>query len=126
MSSAKANPGLASLTRICLHLPEAVVETHGDHADFRVRKKVFAYYLNNHHGDGITSVCCKTSLGENIDRANADPTHYYLPAYIGSRGWVGFRLDQSPIDWRMVKNLVELSYCLAAPKRLAELVRSSM
>jgi hypothetical protein len=26
-----------------------------------VRGKVFAYFLNNHHGDGLVSVCCKAA-----------------------------------------------------------------
>jgi predicted DNA-binding protein (MmcQ/YjbR family) len=89
-----------------------------DHADFRVRGKVFAYFLNNHHGDQIVSVCCKSALGENVDRASREPNRFYLPAYIGPRGWFGLRLDGEAIDWAEVRNLVELSYELVAPKRL--------
>src|ERR1035437_2810544 len=37
----------------------------GRHATFLVRKSVFAYYLNDHHGDGIVSVCCKVLPGDN-------------------------------------------------------------
>jgi hypothetical protein len=73
-------PGLDEVTRICLALPEAERQMRGDHADFRVRGKVFAYYLNSHHGDGIVSVCCKASLGENVDRVSRDPPRFYLPA----------------------------------------------
>ena len=29
------------------------------------------------------------------------------------------RLDSGAIDWREVENIVELSYCLVAPKSLA-------
>jgi len=66
----------------------------GDHADFRVRDRVFAYFLDNHRSDGIVAVCCETQLGENVDRVAGDPTRYYLPAYIGPRGWSGLRLDR--------------------------------
>jgi hypothetical protein len=83
-----------------------------------VRVKVFAYFLNDHHGDDIVSVCCKSELGENVDRAAREPGRFYLPAYIGPRGWFGLRLDARAIDWSEVKNLVERSYCLVAPKRL--------
>jgi len=55
-----------------------------EHADFRVRGKVFAYFLNNHHGDKIVSVCCKSALGENVDRASREPNRFYLPAACGS------------------------------------------
>jgi predicted DNA-binding protein (MmcQ/YjbR family) len=123
MSASPAeDPRLQRLTRICLALPEAERTLRGDHADFRVRKKVYAYFLNDHHGDGIVSVCVKSELGENVDRAGARPDVYYLPAYIGARGWFGMRLDTGAIDWREVQNIVELSYCLAAPKSLARLV----
>lgn len=114
----REHPTLAKLSKICLSLPQTVRRDLNDHADFRVRGKVFAYFLNNHHGDGIISVCCKSELGENVDRASREPERFYLPAYIGHRGWFGLRLDGGAIDWSEVKNLVELSYGLTAPKSL--------
>lgn len=114
------DPRLVRLTAICLTLPEPVRAVHGNFADFRVRKKVFAYFLNDHDRDGIVSVCCKSELGENVDRATREPGRFYLPPYIGSRGWFGLRLDRTPIDWKEVENAVQLSYCLAAPKSLAK------
>jgi predicted DNA-binding protein (MmcQ/YjbR family) len=114
----RENPILDRLSEICLSLPEAERRDINDHADFRVRGKVFAYFLNNHHGDNIVSVCCKSALGENVDRASREPNRFYLPAYIGPRGWFGLRLDGGAIDWSEVRNLVELSYGLVAPRRL--------
>jgi predicted DNA-binding protein (MmcQ/YjbR family) len=112
------HPLLRQLSKICLSLPETVRRDLNDHADFRVRGKVFAYFLNDHHGDGIISVCCKSALGENVDRASREPARFYLPPYIGPRGWFGLRLDGEAVDWSEVKNLLELSYELVAPKRL--------
>ena len=117
-NSSKADQWLEHLAGICLALPETVAERQGDHADFRVRKKVFAYFLNDHHGDGIVSVCVKPEGSENVERARLLPDLFYLPAYIGKRGWVGLRLDQGAIDWREVHDLVEASYRLVAPKTL--------
>jgi predicted DNA-binding protein (MmcQ/YjbR family) len=116
---------LKKLTVLCLALPEAERALRGDHADFRVRGKVFAYFLNDHHGDGIVSVCCRSALGENIDRAHREPARFYLPAYIGARGWFGLRLDRGAVNWKEVANIVELSYCLAAPKTLARMLDSA-
>ena len=96
MKSAAADPRLARLTAICLALPEATRRDLGRHASFLVRKKTFAYYLDDHHGDGIVAVCCKVALGENADLAAADPARFYLPAYIGPRGWVGLRPPGGP------------------------------
>jgi hypothetical protein len=70
---------LRKLSDPCLRLPEAKRETHGNYADFRVRGKVFAYFLDDHDRDGIVSVCCRSQLGENVDRAARDPERYYVP-----------------------------------------------
>jgi predicted DNA-binding protein (MmcQ/YjbR family) len=94
----------------------------GDHTAFAVRQKKFAYYLHDHHGDGIVSVCFKVSPGEGSFLIDSDPDLYYLPAYIGPRGWIGFRLDLGDVDWAEVTSHVTESYRLTAPKRLAALV----
>jgi len=107
---------LHKLTQICLALPEAQHSIGADHATYRVRGKVFAYFLNNHHGDGIVSVCVKSELGENVDRAGCEPDRFYLPAYICSRGWFGLRLDRGRVDWKEVAGIVERSFRLSAPK----------
>jgi len=106
------------VTAICLALPEAAHSDRGDHCIYRVRGKVFAYYLDDHHGDGIVSVCVRSDLGENVDRARLDPERFYLPAYIGARGWFGLRLDRGRVDWREVAEVVTRSFRLTAPKRL--------
>jgi predicted DNA-binding protein (MmcQ/YjbR family) len=104
------------VTAICTALPFAEPEHRGDHTIFRVRGKVFAYFLDNHHDDGVVSVCVKSELGENTDRARLDPQRFYLPAYIGSRGWFGMRLDRGRVRWREVAEIVARSYRLTAPK----------
>ena len=122
MKPAKESPVLVRLTAIGLGLPEASRELQGDHASFRVRKKVFAYFLNNHHGDGIVSVCCKVLPGDNAVLVAGDPAKFYMPAYIGPRGWVGLRLDIRKVDWEEVEELVRGSYQLTAPKTLTGLM----
>jgi predicted DNA-binding protein (MmcQ/YjbR family) len=114
----KPNPGLARLTKICLALPQASVEYKASHAGYRVGKKTFAYFLDNHHGDGIVAVTCKVLPGDNTALIAADPARFYLPAYIGPRGWVALRLDVGKVDWDEVSELVQTSYRLTAPRRL--------
>jgi YjbR len=114
---------LNRLAEICLALPEATREDMGDHASFSVRGKKFAYYLHDHHGDGIVSVCFKAPPGEGGSLIASDGETFYLPAYIGPRGWVGLRLDRGEVDWPGVAMHVTESYCSQAPKRLAALVR---
>lgn len=119
MAVAKAEERIARVTGICLAHTGATLTKTGDHAIFRVRGKVFAYLLNNHHGDGILSICCKALPGDNQRLIDANPRRFYMPAYIGPRGWVGLRLDLHSVDWSEVKELVRGSYLLVAPKKLA-------
>jgi predicted DNA-binding protein (MmcQ/YjbR family) len=118
MPEKKSGKALRRVTDLCLALPAAECSRSRDHATYRVRGKVFAYFLNDHHGDGIVSVCVKSELGENTDRARRDPERFYLPAYIGPRGWFGMRLDRPGVDWKEVASIVRRSYRLTAPKRL--------
>jgi hypothetical protein len=46
---------LAELSKILLALPETKRKLCGRHAQFVIRKKTFAYFLDNHHGDGIVA-----------------------------------------------------------------------
>ncbi len=110
------DPRLVRLTKICLALPDTSREIHGSHASFMVRKKKFLYFLNDHHGDGIVSVTGKALPGDNTALAAAQPVRFYLPAYIGPRGWVALRLDVGKINWDEVAELVKCSYQLVAPK----------
>jgi len=114
---------LARLTKICLALPEVTTLRHGKHAGFLVRKRTFAYFLDDHHGDGIVAVTCKVLPGDNKALAAAQPDRFYLPPYLAPNGWVALRLDVGAVEWDEVSELIACSYRLVAPKRLAALVR---
>jgi predicted DNA-binding protein (MmcQ/YjbR family) len=55
----------------------------------------------------------------------SDPERFYLPSYVGPKGWVSLRLDFGSVDWDEVAELVLDSYRLVAPKRLAALASPS-
>ena len=120
------HPHLAPVSKFALTLPEASRKIHGSHAQFLVRNKTFAYFLDNHHGDGIVAISCKVLPGENTALAQAQPRRYYLPAYIGPKGWVALRLDRGKPDWDEVRELLLTSYMLVAPKRLAASIAPSV
>lgn len=109
---------LEKVTTICLALPGTSREMMNSHAAFRVRKKIFAYFLDNHHGDGIIGITCKVLPGDNTALIASDPHRFYMPAYVGPRGWVGLRLDVPDVDWEEVAEMLKHSYKLVAPKTL--------
>jgi len=121
--SSNSSPCLARLAKLALAFPEAKREIHRSHPSYLIRKKTFAYFLNTHHGDGIVAVACKVLPGENAALAAVQSRRYYLPAYVGSRGWVALRLDAGKIDWNEVRELLLGSYLLTAPKRLAAMLQ---
>jgi hypothetical protein len=116
---------LMRFTKICLGFPQAEREIIGLHAGFKVKKKTFAYFLNDHHGDGIVGVLGKVLPGDNAALIKANPKRFYMPAYVGPRGWVGLRLDVGKIDWKEVEELGKCSYQMIAGKTLAALVEGS-
>ena len=114
------------LVRFCRTLPETTVTAHdlvsGTHVGFAVGGRTFAWYVDDEGGDGRVAVLCKTPHGENTGLVASDPHRFYLPRYVGKRGWVGLRLDLQDVDWGEVAELVADSYRLVAPRRLAGLV----
>lgn len=98
-------------------LPE--IDITGDpHRTFRIRKKNFAYYLDDHHGDGIVALSCKATFEEQADLVEMDPDKFYVPSYVGSKGWVAIRLDLPRVDWPQVEALLMGAYRSSAPKKL--------
>jgi hypothetical protein len=111
----------ARLAVICHGFPE--VTSSGDqHVAFQVRGKTFAWYLDDHHGDGRRALCCKAAPGEQEALVASDPERFYRPAYLGARGWVAVSLDLDEVDWEEVAELVLDAYRLTAPRRLAALL----
>ncbi len=89
-----ADDALGQLRSICLALPETTEKlTWGDHPTFRVRDKIFAMYQADFHGDARVSLWCKAPPGAQEGLVGADPDRFFVPPYVGHRGWLGVRLD---------------------------------
>lgn len=113
----------AKLVKICEALPEVSSEVAGDqHMAFRIRKRIFGYYLFDHHGDSIIAFCCKSSRSEQQRMIRDDPDSFFVPAYLGARGWVAIRLDLDEVDWDTVTDLARRAFQDCAPRKLAVLV----
>jgi predicted DNA-binding protein (MmcQ/YjbR family) len=106
------------LRAICLALPEAIEKAAWGDPTFRVRDKIFAM---EKRGDGRASLWFKAPPGSQMVLVGADPERFFVPPYVGHKGWVGMRLDGHP-DWDEVAALVRRSYRLIAPKRLGMVV----
>jgi len=84
--------------------------------------KKFAYFTNDHHGDGRIALLVKISgADEQAMLIEQDDERYFRPAYFGD-GWIGIRLDLGGTDWDLVGNRIATSWRSVAPRRLTTLM----
>jgi hypothetical protein len=107
---------LSRLRPICLALPEAEERETWGEPTFRVRDKIFCMHRTD---TGDPALWCKAPPGSQAILIGADPRRFFVPPYVGPKGWVGMRLDRK-VDWREVALLVTRSYRMTAPKRLVQ------
>jgi hypothetical protein len=109
---------LEGMRQLCLALPETTERlSHGAPTWFVRDKKTFVTYMDDHHGDGRLAIWCSAPPGVQSMLVEADPVRFFVPPYVGHRGWVGVRLDVA-VDWDELAEMVEDAYRIVAPKRL--------
>ena len=114
---------LARLRQICLALPETSERlSHGAPTFFVRSKRAFLMVLTNHHGDGRFAVWCAAPDGMQRMLVEAEPERFFVPPYVGHRGWLGVRLDRTP-DWEEIAGIAEDAYAEVAPRVLVERTR---
>ena len=111
---------LAKLREICLALPKTSERlSHGAPTFFVREKRAFVMVLTNHHGDGRFALWCAAPEGMQAMLVEADPERFFVPPYVGHRGWLGVRLDRG-LDWNELAGIAEDAYAEVAPARLVE------
>jgi len=112
---------LAALKRVraaAMALPEATERlSHGAPTFFVGGKKTFVMFHDDHHGDGRLALWVAAPPGVQAAMIDEDPEQFFFPPYVGSRGWLGVRLDRDP-DWDEVTAIVLEAYRSVAPKKL--------
>ena len=110
---------LARLRRICLDLPEATEKVAWGDPTWRIRDRIFAMQKGNYSG-GRPSLWLKAPEGAQAALVEGDPDTFFVPPYVGHKGWVGLYLDGRRLDFALLDHLIEQSYRLIAPKSLAK------
>ncbi|HJQ49520.1 MAG TPA: MmcQ/YjbR family DNA-binding protein [Gaiellaceae bacterium] len=110
----------AAVREICLGLPETTERpSHGEPTYFVGGKRSFATVWDSHHGDGCFALICAAPAGMQTALVEADPDRFYLPPYVGHRGWVGIRLDRG-FDRDEIAGIIEDAYAEVAPPKLVD------
>ena len=114
---AKVKDPVDRLREICLSLPEATEKTAHGEPTWRVGGKMFASLDDHHHGADRLAVWLAAALGAQEHLVMSDPKRFFVPPYVGPRGWIGVRIDGRPA-WRLIATLARDAYVQVAPKRL--------
>lgn len=116
--SPDAQAALDELRRICAGFPEVNERPSHQTPTFFIRdKKVLCHLWDDHHGDGRLAIWCPAPPGVQADLADREPDRFFVPPYVGHRGWLGVRLDVD-VDWDEIAGIIDEAYRLVAPKTL--------
>ena len=114
--------------QICLSFPQSEEFVSHGAPNFRVKKgKIFAVYAQNLHGDKRVALWLNSPAGaqaawvEPKVRGANDESDYFVPPYVGPRGWLGVRLDRE-LAFSHVHDLVYEAYVNTAPKKWHALI----
>ncbi|WP_029114994.1 MmcQ/YjbR family DNA-binding protein [Mycobacterium sp. URHB0044] len=115
--------GLAKVRRIALGFPGAFEKVSWGRPVF-CAPKMFVMYGGSAKTPGQPgeytpyphSVLVK--VDESDRKAFDQDSRFYYPAYMGPSGWLGLDFTAAKVDWNEVRELVDASYRLVAPKKL--------
>jgi predicted DNA-binding protein (MmcQ/YjbR family) len=108
----------AAVREVLLSFPEAEEYLSHGSPNFRVRGKTFAAYLVNHHGDGRIALWLNAPDGAQHARVSMQPKFFFVPPYVGPKGWLGVHLDQG-LSWDEIAELAREAYEKVAPPALS-------
>lgn len=118
-SESPSDAALARVREVC-HAFAGVEEklSHGM-PSFHVRGKMIVNFVDNHHGDGRLAVWCKCTFERQRELVAHAPAVYFVPPYVGVRGWLGINLNHESTDWIELAMIVEAGWLSVAPPKLA-------
>jgi hypothetical protein len=115
---------LGQVRELCLGFPETSERlSHGAPTFFVRGKRPFVMVLTDHHGDGRFAIWCAAPEAMQAMLVEADPERFFVPPYVGHRGWLGFRLDRE-LDLGELAGIVEDAYAEVAPPALVAAART--
>ncbi len=109
---------LDMVRQIALAMPEVSERlSHGAPSFFIREKKTLCNVHNDHHGAGWLALWVPAPQGVQDELVRLEPDRFFVPPYVGPRGWVGLRLDIEP-DPDEIKDMLVEAYRTVAPKTL--------
>ena len=107
-------PTTHSFRKLALAFEATVEQPHFEKTSFRVNKKIFAT-MDEKNGRIVVKL---SAVEQSVFCAFDKTVIYPVPGSWGTQGWTMIALQQ--IKTAMLKDILTVSYCNVAPKRLAE------
>ena len=106
-----------AVREICLGMTDVSEVISRSSPNFRVANKTFAIYQINHHGDGRIALWLNSPPGAQKFYVEENQTFYFVPPYVGPRGWLGLNLDKG-LDWQIISQRIHEAYANVAPAKV--------
>ena len=108
----------AQVRAICMSMPEVTEKLSHGAPSFFIKKQFVMLWPDGHHDHHFPHLWCAAPMGAQQELIETEPERFFRPPCVGSRGWLGVRLDRQ-VDWDEVAAVCKDAYRTVAPKRLA-------
>jgi hypothetical protein len=106
--------------KLCMAFPSTQERlSHGEPAWFVGGKRMFLMFADHHHDDRV-AFWAAAEDGVQRHLLEDQPAAFFLPPYVGARGWIGVWLDRPGVDWDRVELLVDEAWRWIAGPRLVK------
>jgi hypothetical protein len=104
-----AATALDRLRTLCLALPDTSERLSHGTPHWFAGKRNFASYWDDHHQDGRLALWCAAPDGAQRLLVEADPEHFFVPPYVGFRGWLGVHLNRG-LEWEEIAGVIQTAH----------------
>jgi predicted DNA-binding protein (MmcQ/YjbR family) len=116
--------GLPELRKIALGFPGAFEKISWGRPVFCAPKIFVMYGGNSKHVNPGEMTPFPYSILVKVDesdrKALEQDNRFFYPAYMGPSGWLGLDFTAAPVDWDEVRELVDASFRMVAPRKLIQ------
>jgi hypothetical protein len=117
--STKVRTSIQAVPELLNSLPNVEqVISHGSPC-WKVSGKTFAHWAINHHGDGRAALWLASPPGVQPDLVTLNSEAYFVPPYVGPKGWLGMDLNKN-LAWEEIITRIVEAWAHCAPVAIAE------
>ena len=101
-----ANEDLVERIRaICAELPGTTEKLSHGAPSFFAGKQYAAVHADGHHNRSEPHLVCAAPAGVQQELVDDEPDRFFVPPYVGGRGWIGVLLA-GDVDWDEVAQIL--------------------